>query len=892
MWPQASIPSSSSHARQLDFAANTSIDSVNPPQPPVLRTVAKTADAKAAPDTASRIVMPAATMPPIHPSVSIPPGLHAVIRVHDDPQPKGKAASSAAEEVKAAHRRRQAEQCKERLLAQANPATQAGHSPLMLAAAADDAQAASLLIETGADVNAATPSGDTALMVACRHGAAAAVKLLAKTADVNRANADGDSALTLAAAGGHTAVVQRLLVKGANANHANLKGERALALALRSGKRDLVLALLAQDAATAQATAPQASLAQNRALLNLAASLSPQGAGINSQGDGQDLNKMLVNAISQSNAALTEILLANGANPRHDYDNGRPVLMHAAWRGDVLILKMLLGRGADVNTVARNGITALAEAAARGHVAACEALLAAGANMNLSGQSTKPALSSAAETGQLEAVRLLLRHGADTELVYSNMTALMRACKMGQAEVALELIRHGAQVNAVTYNGRTTSLTCVVEGHAKMDMQLNTVRVLLDNGADINFIEAQNSWTVLQTACHNKHIGLPVVALLLERGASLQSCPAGYSPLHSAAYTGHMDILALLIERGADLRAGADGWTPLTHAATYGHLDAVQLLLSKDEQAQRSNGWATRALLIVAENGHLNVLQLLLDKGADVNHAHASRNNGTALMEAVRAGKRECVALLLKHGAQTNAVSKFGESALLAAAHKGDVEIVEMLLAKGANPHYSYDSHTVLKAAIGSHNLTLVELLLGKGVSLAGALSHAARTRNADMVKALLKRNADVNESVNQRPLSAAAVGGNLEVLDLLIAAGAHLQPANAGDSKHPGIEALLLAIQYRHVDVARRLIEKGVPVDLADKENLTPLMHAAGTRENAAMVEFLLSCGANLLSKGCQVNRTDQSGQTALDHAVSSGYRDIEAILRQHGGRSGKDAH
>lgn len=113
-----------------------------------------------------------------------------------------------------------------------------------------------------------------------------------------------------------------------------------------------------------------------------------------------------------------------------------------------------------------------------------------------------------------------------------------------QDEASILVISTGADVNAV--------------GPLQMASSRglhNVVRILLDEGADINAVDEIG--TALMAAAQGGHNQAEqVVELLLDRGAHIDAVGGEYgTALEAARRTGHESIVKLLLQRGADVNA-------------------------------------------------------------------------------------------------------------------------------------------------------------------------------------------------------------------------------------------------------------------------------------------------------------------------------------------------
>jgi len=140
--------------------------------------------------------------------------------------------------------------------------------------------------------------------------------------------------------------------------------------------------------------------------------------------------------------------------------------------------------------------------------------------------------------------------------------------------------------------GGCTALFCACMNVAGGDKRPETVRLLLEAGADVN---ARNNFDAvpLHRACYRGHES--IVRLLLDHGADVNAKDKnGNTPLHEAVWQANTDIIRLLIEKGADLQArNRQGHSPSDEAQKFGNAGVVSVLMaSRETLAEPTNtGW-------------------------------------------------------------------------------------------------------------------------------------------------------------------------------------------------------------------------------------------------------------------------------------------------------------
>lgn len=194
--------------------------------------------------------------------------------------------------------------------------------------------------------------------------------------------------------------------------------------------------------------------------------------------------------------------------------------------------------------------------------------------------------------------------------------------------------------------------------------------------------------------------------------------------LHTAALKGLAGMARLALSEGADVHLKVrQASTALHWAAAKGREEIVKLLVDHgaDVNAADELGW-TPAFLALKE-GFNAIVALLVGKGAKtqavINGKPMSFSVGAdandQLIEAVEDGNLEATRAAINGGADINCISDDGWTPLLSAV-KYDSQITELLLAHGANPNITSDrGYTPLMRAAGLGKLQIVKLLLAAG---------------------------------------------------------------------------------------------------------------------------------------------------------------------------------
>lgn len=171
-------------------------------------------------------------------------------------------------------------------------------------------------------------------------------------------------------------------------------------------------------------------------------------------------------------------------------------------------------------------------------------------------------------------------------------------------------------------------------------------------------------------------------------------------------------------------------------------------------------------------------VEALLVKGMDVNTTDPGAN--TLLMLAIQNESADMAGLLLRRKAQVDARNKYGETALMLAAAKGDLELAKLLLDHGAKINLTGWNPLIYAAWRGQDEM--VKYLLDKGADIdavspngVSALMMAVRGEHAATVKLLLWEvaNPNIKSDSGATAMAWALKVGNTDIVNLLKQAGA-----------------------------------------------------------------------------------------------------------------------
>ncbi|EQC31903.1 TKL protein kinase [Saprolegnia diclina VS20] len=282
--------------------------------------------------------------------------------------------------------------------------------------------------------------------------------------------------------------------------------------------------------------------------------------------------------------------------------------------------------------------------------------------------------------------------------------------------------------------------------------------------------------------------------------------------------------------------------------------------------------------MIAAGRGPIELVHLFLNRSANVN-LHSE--TGTALGAAAHGGNEDIVRVLLDAKADVHRSDDLRKvSPLLTAADNGSVAVASELLARGANlSDVDKNGFGVVAYAAQKGHVAMIRFLVNEKGADPNATSFSGNSPllvacfrgKIESVKALLETGAKVNDPAADPCLIAAAANNHLEIVAILL---------------QYGMTALYAAVVHGHANMVRQLTYARAMLDKPANDGTTPLL-AAQALGNADVLAVLQDVRAKkmvllhaarqgnvdvvqaLLSEGLSVNETDEHGNALVHLAL-----------------------
>lgn len=297
-----------------------------------------------------------------------------------------------------------------------------------------------------------------------------------------------------------------------------------------------------------------------------------------------------------------------------------------------------------------------------------------------------------------------------------------------------------------------------------------------------------------------------------------------------------------------------------------------------------ANSFDAVVTAINANTSFENVKFLLDQKGNDVNKL--THDGRTYIFWAASRGNVELMEHLIAKGAKVNQVDNHGYSVINFAAVGGqqNTKVYDLCLKNGADlkKDLSHEGANALLLAISNDkDFVLTNYFTSKGLDLKSvdaegntAFNYAARSGNIPLLKSLIEKGVKFNDNAMILASAGSRSGSNtLEVYQYL--ESLKIKPTAVSKTGQNALHAIVR--RPKQEEIVKYFLSKGVDINQADAEGNTPFMNAAASNSDVAFITTLTPLVKN-------INQVNGKGVSALAMAVRGNSADVVALLLAKG--------
>lgn len=440
--------------------------------------------------------------------------------------------------------------------------------------------------------------------------------------------------------------------------------------------------------------------------------------------------------------------------------------------------------------------------------------------------------------------KLMLQKGINVNATDNDgNTLLFYALRYNLFDTANDLIEKGASVNIQNNNGITPLMI------AACASDIAPIKAILNKEVNIDFQDLYYKNTALDLAIsrYNEEIA----KILLDAGASCSlSDIEGCTALMLCASKGCKLTMEYIIKKNPNCINMRDihGRTALYYALYNYQSETAQILLNKGAFSNIKDNTDITPLMVASANGVSEIVESML---RDVCYINDQDNQGiTALHYAFYNNKLGIVHMLLKFGASYEISSIEGDTALMIASRRGDVQALEMMISSGIrniNKQHQ-NGYAALHYALDCGRLDIAQTLLDNGACFYPI------------------------ENEQFPAFIIAASKGYNNIVTWMLEHGVDIDM-----STQNGETALYSAIYYQHFATAQILLDAGASITHQTNDKVTPLILAVRMRYTDVVKSMICKCQDNL-------DTQDHNGYSALYYAMCLNYTDIARMLIEAG--------